>query len=167
MIRNLFKKKEESLKIVELKAYATGKVVKIEDVPDPVFSEKMMGEGIAIIPSEGEIVSPVDGEVIQIFPTKHAVGIKTNNGIEILIHVGLETVLMNGEGFSTHVTAGEKVKTGDLLVKVNLDLVKEKGKDIITPIVITNSDLIDRVEKPISSDIVTAAKQTILKVTAK
>jgi PTS system glucose-specific IIA component len=167
MFKNLFGKKEEVSKTIELKAYATGQLVSIEEVPDQVFAEKMMGEGVAIIPSEGKIVAPVGGEVVRVFPRKHAVVIRAHNGAEILIHIGLETVSMKGEGFTTHVTEGKKVKAGDLLVSVDLDLVKEKAKDIITPLVITNADIIERVEKPISSGNVTASEQIILTVTAK
>lgn len=167
MFKNLFGKKEEVSKRIEIKAYATGKLVKIEEVSDPVFAEKMMGDGIAIIPSEGKIVSPVNGEVIQVFPSKHAIGIKAVNGAEILIHIGLETVSMNGEGFTTHIMEGKKVKAGDLLVTVDLNLMKEKAKDIITPLVITNAPSFESVEKPISSGNVIAAEQTILMVTAK
>lgn len=90
MFKNLFGKKEEPAdKLLEIKSPMNGRYVKIEDIPDPVFSEKMMGEGFGIEPSDGEVVSPVDGEVMQVFPTNHAVGIKAANGIELLIHIGL------------------------------------------------------------------------------
>src|SRR5699024_6953272 len=125
-------------KSIELKAHATGKFVNLEDISDPVFSQKMMGEGMAIEPSEGEIVSPVEGEIVQTFSTKHAIGIKAKNGAEILIHIGLETVSLKGEGFSTYVEQGQKVEAGDLLVTVNLDFLKEKEIDIVTPLVVTN-----------------------------
>lgn len=88
----------------------TGKIVNIEEVPDPTFAQKMMGDGIAIEPTEGVVVSPVDGEIVQFFHTKHAIGIQSEAGAEILIHVGLETVSMNGEGFEGHVNVGDKVK---------------------------------------------------------
>lgn len=167
MFKKLFGKKEEVEKTIELKAYATGKIVKLEDVPDPVFAQLMMGDGIAIEPAEGKIVSPVNGEVIQVFPTKHAIGIKAVNGAEILLHIGLETVSMNGEGFTTHVMEGDKVKAGDMLVTVDLELVKQKAKDIVTPLIITNADSIESVEKPLAAGTVTAAEETILTVTAK
>lgn len=167
MFKNLFSKNKEVPKTIELKAYATGKLVRIEEVPDPVFAEKMMGEGIAIIPSEGKIYSPVDGEVVRVFPKKHAVIVRAGNGAEILIHIGLETVSMKGEGFTTHVTEGKKVKVGDLMVTVDLELVKQKAKDIITPLVITNTDLIECVEKPILTGEVSAKQEIVLTVTAK
>lgn len=112
MFKNLFGKKEEVSKTIELKAYATGRLVSIEEVPDPVFAEKMMGEGVAIIPSEGKIYAPIEGEVVRVFPRKHAVVIQAQNGAEILIHIGLETVSMKGEGFTTHVSEGKKSKQG-------------------------------------------------------
>ncbi|MFP3490142.1 PTS glucose transporter subunit IIA, partial [Staphylococcus sp. SIMBA_130] len=85
-------------------------------VPDPVFSEKMMGDGVAIKPTNGEVVSPVIGEIIQVFPTKHAVGIRAENGAEIFIHIGLETVSLDGEGFTSYVGEGDQVKQGDKLI---------------------------------------------------
>lgn len=144
----------------------TGTVKNIEDVPDPVFSQKMMGDGIAIEPTEGEVVSPVDGEIIQFFHTKHAIGIRSNTGLEILIHVGLETVTMNGEGFTGHVNEGDKVKVGDKLISFDLDLVKEKATSTITPVVITNGDILEFLEKlnePQCTKGVTALIQTKVK----
>lgn len=165
MFKKFFSKNTTIPKTIELKAYVSGTIVKLEDVPDPVFSEKMMGDGIAIEPIEGKIVSPVDGEIIQVFPTKHAIGIKTNNGVEILIHIGLETVAMNGEGFNAHVSQGEKVRVGDSLVTFDLELVKEKAKSTIIPIIITNTDKMEKIEKPILSGKVQAADQVILTAT--
>ncbi len=132
----------------------SGKFVALEEVPDPVFSEKMMGEGVAFDPSEGMIVAPIDAEVIQIFPTKHAIGLKTANNTEILIHIGLETVAMKGEGFETHVEAGNKVKKGDKLISFDLDLIREKAKSTITPMIITNTDSVGNIEKANASSLV-------------
>ncbi|KHE72535.1 PTS glucose transporter subunit IIA [Halobacillus sp. BBL2006] len=137
MFKKLFGNKGKS---VILTAPVSGELVALEEVPDPVFSQKMMGEGIAIDPAKGEVVSPVDGEIVQLFPTKHAVGIKTKSGAEILIHIGLETVAMEGEGFEAFVSQGDKVKAGDKLITFDIDLVKEKAKSTVTPIIITNSD---------------------------
>ncbi|AMA73635.1 MULTISPECIES: PTS glucose transporter subunit IIA [Aneurinibacillus] len=123
-----------------------GEVVRIEEVPDPTFSKKMVGEGVAIIPKEGKVVSPVKGEVVQVFPTKHAVGLRSEKGVELLIHIGLETVFMQGEGFVAYVRAGDKVKVGDPLLEFSIDLVKEKAKSAITPIVIINPDRMDQIE---------------------
>ncbi|PLS16248.1 PTS glucose transporter subunit IIA [Bacillus sp. M6-12] len=140
MFKKLFGKKESEPFAGELAAPLTGKAVQLEDVPDPVFSQKMMGDGIAIDPAEGVVVAPVTGEIVQIFPTKHAVGIKSKDGIEILIHIGLETVAMNGEGFEAHVSQGDTVKKGDKLISFDLDLIREKAKSTVTPIIITNGD---------------------------
>lgn len=96
--------------------------------------------GIAIDPVEGKILSPVEGRIVQIFPTKHAIGIQAKNGVELLIHIGLETVSLNGEGFNIYVSEGEKVKQGDLLVTFNLNFIKANANSSVTPIVITNSN---------------------------
>ncbi|MCM3760359.1 PTS glucose transporter subunit IIA [Alkalihalobacillus oceani] len=125
----------------------TGKLVSIEDVPDPTFSQKMMGDGFAIDPADGSVLAPVSGEIVQVFPTKHAVGIKTAGGAEVLIHIGLETVTMDGEGFEAHVKEGDQVQVGDLLVEFDLNLVKEKAASTLTPVIITNQDQLDSVIK--------------------
>src|SRR5699024_4500259 len=117
----------------------TGKVVPLEEVPDPVFSQKMMGEGIAVDPAEGKVYAPCNGEIMQVAPTKHAVGILAGDGAEILIHVGLDTVNLKGEGFESHVEAGDTVSKGDLLLTFDLELIREKVPSTVTPIVITNS----------------------------
>jgi sugar PTS system EIIA component len=140
VFKKLFGKKEESIKTIQLMSPIQGTAVDLSTVPDPVFSEKMMGDGLAIQPDEGVVVSPVDGEIMQVFPTKHAVGIRAKNGAEILIHIGLETVSLKGEGFETHVKQGDSVKTGDKLVTFDLEVIREKAKSTITPIIITNTD---------------------------
>ncbi|MEZ2718866.1 glucose-specific PTS transporter subunit IIBC [Niallia circulans] len=115
-----------------------GELVPITDVPDAVFAGKMMGDGFAIIPSEGTVVSPVDGKIVNLFPTKHALGILADNGREILIHFGIDTVKLKGEGFETFVTENDQVKQGQPLLKVNLDYIKENATATITPVVFTN-----------------------------
>ncbi|KQL17746.1 glucose-specific PTS transporter subunit IIBC [Cytobacillus solani] len=115
-----------------------GEVMPITEVPDAVFSEKMMGDGFAILPSEGTIVSPVDGKIINLFPTKHAIGILSDSGREILIHIGIDSVKLKGEGFEVSVQENEYVKAGQPLLKVDLDFVKNHTPSIITPIVFTN-----------------------------
>lgn len=115
-----------------------GKVVAITEVPDQVFAEKMMGDGFAIVPTEGMVVSPVDGKIVNLFPTKHAIGILSDNGREILIHVGIDTVNLKGEGFETLVSENARVVKGQPLLKVDLDYIKEHAKSTITPIVFTN-----------------------------
>ena len=118
----------------------TGKAVSLSEVPDPVFAEKVIGDGIAIIPEDGKIVSPVDGEVSSIAETGHAYGFTADNGLEVLVHVGLETVSLKGECFKVYAKAGDKVKAGDLIAEVDLNLLKEKGLNSISPVLIC-SDL--------------------------
>jgi glucose-specific phosphotransferase system IIA component len=127
------------------KVYApmTGKVIPIDEVPDPVFAQKMMGDGVAIVPTEEVVVAPCDGLVIHVFPTKHAVGLLTKEGEEILIHIGLETVNLKGKGFEAFVKENEAVKQGQELIKVNLKYVKKYAKSLVTPIVITNMDKVN------------------------
>ncbi|MGX4601178.1 PTS sugar transporter subunit IIA [Faecalimicrobium sp. JNUCC 81] len=116
-----------------------GEVVSIKEVNDPTFSEEILGKGIAIKPSNGRVVAPVDGEVTIMFKTKHALSLVSEDGVEILIHVGLETVNLKGEHFKSHVDVGDKVEAGDLLVEFNIDKIKEAGYDITTPVVVCNT----------------------------
>ncbi|UAL48964.1 PTS glucose transporter subunit IIA [Sutcliffiella horikoshii] len=156
MFKKLFGMKETTQTPTEETVLAplSGRVAELSEVPDPTFSQKMMGDGLAIVPTEGEVVSPVDGEIVQFFHTKHAIGIRSLSGAEILIHVGLETVSMNGEGFEGHVKEGDKVKAGDKLITFNIDLIKEKAADIITPIVITNGENVESLDKKSMADAV-------------
>ena len=114
----------------------TGEAVGLEQVPDPVFAQKIVGDGMAVIPSEGNIVSPVEGEVISVADTRHAFGLRTAEGLELLIHVGLETVHLNGECFQVFVKPGDKVKAGDLMAEVDLAYLKERGINPITPVLV-------------------------------
>ena len=133
---NFLKKKDKKHL---LGAPAAGKAVSIKEVSDPTFSEEILGKGVAVIPSEGKIYAPADGEIGMVFDTLHAVSMTTDYGAEVLIHVGLDTVKMNGEGFEGYVKAGDKVKKGDLLLTVDLEKVKAAGYDIITPMLICNT----------------------------
>lgn len=120
-------------------AFANGKTVAIEDVPDEVFATKMMGDGIAIIPLCGKIYAPVSGTIKMVMETsKHAVGIVNEDGIELLIHVGLDTVNLEGQGFNTHVQVGDRVKPGDLLISYDKDYLNNKGINDITMLVLTD-----------------------------
>jgi|SRR5699024_3764383 len=135
MLKSLFKKKKST----NLYAPLSGEVVNIEDVPDSVFNQKMMGEGIAIKPETNEVIAPFDGEIIQLFETSHAIGLKDNHGNEVLIHIGLDTVELKGEGFTAMVKQGDKVTKGQVLISLDLDNLNKNAKDMITPIVVTNS----------------------------
>ncbi|MDQ0232557.1 PTS sugar transporter subunit IIA [Metabacillus malikii] len=136
MLGSLFNKKKEIILVAPL----TGKVVLLEDVPDQVFSQKMMGDGVAIIPTDNELVAPFDGEVVDVFPTKHAITLRSKEGLEILIHMGLDTVNLNGEGFTVHVNGGDKIKSGQSLANYDIQHVANAGLNVITPIIIMNQD---------------------------
>ena len=117
-----------------------GKAVALTEVPDPTFSEKILGDGFAVIPSEGKIYAPADGEVTVVFDTLHAITMTTDQGAELLIHIGMDTVALKGEGYTPKVEAGASVKKGDLLMEFDMDFIKEKGYSCVTPMIITNMD---------------------------
>lgn len=123
-----------------LKSPLSGKVLPLSDVPDKVFFSGAMGKGLAIDPEKGELIAPADGEITTIFPTGHAVGLTTKDGIEILMHIGMDTVELEGQGFETFVKQGDQVKAGDLLVRFDIEAIKAAGYSVITPIVITNTE---------------------------
>ncbi|WP_186431611.1 glucose PTS transporter subunit IIA [Clostridium sp. BSD9I1] len=115
-----------------------GEIVQLEKVPDEAFSQKILGDGFAVIPSGNKVYAPASGEITVLFPTKHAVAITTEEGLEILVHIGIDTVNLNGEGFTAHVEQGDKVKKGDLLVSFDDEFIQKNAKSLITPVVITN-----------------------------
>ena len=129
----------------EVYSVADGQVVALEQVKDPVFAQKMMGDGFAVEPANGNIVSPVSGTVSSIFPTKHALGLVTEAGLEVLVHIGLDTVSLEGKPFTVHVAEGQKVAAGDLLVIADLDAIREAGRETSTIVVFTNADAIQSV----------------------
>lgn len=131
--------------VIPLVAPLTGKTLPLEEVPDKVFSEKMMGDGVAIQPSDGTVKSPIDGEIVSVFGTKHAITLRSDDGVELLIHMGLETVNLNGEGFDIKVSEGDKVSKGDLLAVMDKDLLEDKGYNTITPLIILNGDQFETV----------------------
>lgn len=130
-----FKKKE-----VEIVSPMKGQLISIKDVPDATFSEEMVGKGLAILPEENEIYSPVAGKITTVFITGHAVGITTKEGIDLLIHIGMDTVNLKGEGFEVKVKDGDHIKAGDLLIVADFDKLKEKGYSLETPVIICNPD---------------------------
>ena len=109
------------------------------ETKDEAFSGELLGKGVAVDPTEGTVVAPCDGTVTMLFPTKHAIGIVTENGAELLIHLGLDTVKLEGEHFTAHIAQGDKVKKGQLMVTVDLDAVKAAGYSMVTPIIVTNT----------------------------
>lgn len=132
----LFKKKKKEHM---LGAPVKGRAVPVAEVNDPTFSQGLLGDGVAVIPEEGKIYAPEDGTIGMVFDTLHAVSMTTEYGAEILIHVGLDTVKLKGEGFEGHVKSGDKVKKGQLLLTADLEKIKEAGYDIITPMLICNT----------------------------
>jgi PTS system D-glucosamine-specific IIC component len=116
----------------------TGKLLAITEVPDAVFSQKMMGDGFAVEPEEGKVYSPVSGKIVSVFPTKHAITMLADEGHELLIHFGMDTVALKGEGFTIHVKDGDHVGPEDLLMSVDLDAVGPKVPSLITPIIFMN-----------------------------
>ncbi len=122
----------------------TGKVLAMQDIPDPVFSQKTMGDGCGIELTDGKIIAPFDAKVTAAFFTGHAFGLKSEeDGTEILLHIGIDTVEMEGEGFDTNIKVGDTVKQGDVLVTVDLDAVQESGKSLISPIVFIDNNKVE------------------------
>lgn len=146
----------------EVYSVADGQVVALEQVEDPVFVQKMMGDGFAVEPANGNIVSPVTGTVSSIFPTKHALGLVTDSGLEVLVHIGLDTVSLEGKPFTVHVSEGQKVVAGDLLVTADLDAIREAGRKTSTVVVFTNGDVLKSVKLEQTGSL--AAKTAVAKV---
>jgi len=128
-----------------------GKIIPVTEVSDPTFGQEIVGKGIAIIPSRGRVVSPVNGTISMVFETKHALTIISDKGAEILIHIGLETVKLKGQYFTTYVESGQKVAVGDLLVEFDLEGIKQAGYDSVTPMVICNTDAYTEIKTTISN----------------
>lgn len=148
--------KSEKLNNNHIYAPMTGKVVPITEVPDPTFAEGMLGNGVAIIPAEGKIYAPCDATVETMFSTGHAVALSTAGGAELLIHVGLETVGLNGAPFTIHVADGDQVKKGQLLFEADLDAIQAAGLPIITPVVVCNSDDFPTFDTTVDRDVTNA-----------
>ena len=130
-----------------------GKVVPLNEVPDETFASEILGKGIAIVPEEGKVFAPFDGEVISVFDTLHAYGLRSDDGVEVLIHIGLETVRLEGKGFTSYVKQGDKISRGDLLVEMDLDVIQKEGYETITPIVFSNSDQMEMIEYTKNSEV--------------
>lgn len=162
----LFKKKKEenqdnSLRLV---APVNCKSLPLSEVPDPVFAQKMAGDGLAMDPDDDIIVAPADGELTLVFNTKHAFAMTLDNGIELLVHIGIETVSLNGEGFEQLAEAGTKVKAGTPIIKVDREFVKSKNLPLITPVLITNPDILKSIT-PVENVNTVAGETTILEYT--
>ncbi|RJG49103.1 PTS glucose transporter subunit IIA [Motilimonas pumila] len=148
---------------IELCAPLSGEIVPIEDVPDVVFAEKIVGDGIAIKPNGDKMVAPCDGTIGKIFETNHAFSIESDSGLELFVHFGIDTVELKGEGFTRVAQEGQAVKKGDTIIEFDLALLEEKAKSTLTPVVISNMDEIKELHK--LSGAVTLAESPILRVT--
>lgn len=147
---DFFKKKDKG---IEIGSPVKGKAVPISKVSDPTFGEEILGKGVAIQPEEGKIYAPADGTIEMLFDTKHAVSMTTTEGVELLVHIGLDTVALKGEHFTAHKGNGDAVKKGDLLISVDLEAVKAAGYDVITPVVVCNTSDYQAVEAVTGSDV--------------
>ncbi|MFZ2504925.1 MAG: PTS glucose transporter subunit IIA, partial [Trichococcus flocculiformis] len=130
---------EKATVATTLRSPIAGTAIPLTQVDDAAFASEALGKGVAIEPAVGEVVSPINGKVVMVFDTKHAIGLESNEGVEILIHIGLDTVNLKGEGFTTHVKAGDLVEIGDKLVDFDIDFIKASGYKTTTPMVITNT----------------------------
>lgn len=155
---DLFKKKKENIA-----APLAGEITKLDSVPDDAFAQKMLGDGFAIIPADNVIKAPCAGEIVQIFSTGHAVGIETEKGLEVLVHIGIDTVKLEGEGFTKLVENGDQVELGTPLIEIDLDFLKENAPSISTPVIITNMEKVKELE--IIKEGKVKAGDEILKVT--
>lgn len=143
----LDKDQEKTQAIAEdLLAVADGHVISITDVKDPVFAQKMIGDGFACIPDNGSVYSPVSGTITTVFPTKHAYGITTDQGLEVLIHIGIDTVSLKEDAFVTNLKSGDAIKAGDLIASVDLDILKKEEKDPSVIVIIPNSQDVSEVQ---------------------
>ena len=147
---DFLKKKDKG---IEIGSPVKGKAVPISKVSDPTFGEEILGKGVAIQPEEGKIYAPADGTIEMLFDTKHAVSMTTTEGVELLVHIGLDTVALKGEHFTAHKGNGDAVKKGDLLISVDLEAVKAAGYDVITPMVVCNTSDYQTVEAVTGSDV--------------
>lgn len=149
-------------KAVEVAIYAplSGEIVNIEDVPDVVFSEKIVGDGVAIRPTGNKIVAPVDGVIGKIFETNHAFSMESKEGVELFVHFGIDTVELKGEGFTRVAQEGQSVKRGDTVIEFDLELLESKAKSVLTPVVISNMDEITSLDKKVGE--VVAGESVVL-----
>ena len=153
----------KSVTAYELGSPAKGKAVPLSEVNDPTFADEILGQGAAVIPEEGRICAPADGTVGMMFETKHAVSLTTEYGAEILVHVGLDTVELKGKFYEAHVKAGDVVKKGDLLISFDIGEVKAAGYDVITPVLVCNTDDYSSVEAVTGNNV--AVGDTIVNIT--
>lgn len=136
----MFFKRKKKNEAVEVKAFFQGTAFPLEQVKDPLFADKVMGDGVAIEPQDGTLYAPVSGTVATIFDTKHAIGYKLDNGADVLMHIGMDTVELEGKGFDLDISVGDKVQAGQLIGKIDLSYIKSQGKEVTTPVLLTTMD---------------------------
>ncbi|WP_026885887.1 PTS sugar transporter subunit IIA [Clostridium beijerinckii] len=159
---NFFKKNsKDSNKEAKLVAPITGKTIDLSKVPDKVFAEKMAGDGLAIDTTGDIVVAPADGTLTLVFNTKHAFAITLDNGAELLVHIGIDTVSLNGEGFEQLAEAGTKVKAGTPIIKIDRDFILGKGFSLITPVLVTNMDIVKDLNSHVNKDVVAGEDEVI------
>jgi len=159
MFKIFNKKQKTDLKIV---APVTGKAIDLSMVPDPVFAQKMAGDGVAIDLSGETIVAPADGTLTLVFKTKHAFALTLDNGIELLVHIGIDTVSLNGEGFEQLVPEGNIVKAGTPIIKIDKAFILEKGFSLITPVLVTNPDIVSELVISIDKNVTAGEDEVIV-----
>ncbi|MBS6008299.1 MAG: PTS glucose transporter subunit IIA [Haemophilus parahaemolyticus] len=162
-LSKLFGSKQKEAKEIQIIAPLSGEIVNIEDVPDVVFSEKIVGDGVAIRPTGDTIVAPVNGTIGKIFETNHAFSIESEDGVELFVHFGIDTVELKGEGFTRIAEEGQNVKVGEPIIKFDLVTLEAKAKSVLTPVVISNMDEIANLEKRSGS--VVAGETVVLTLT--
>ncbi|HIP76519.1 MAG TPA: PTS glucose transporter subunit IIA [Psychromonas hadalis] len=159
---DIFKGKKEEVATIDILAPITGEIIAIEDVPDVVFAEKIVGDGIAIRPTGNKMVAPCDGEIGKIFETNHAFSLESDTGVELFVHFGIDTVELKGQGFTRIASEGQKVKAGDTIIEFDLEYLTANAKSILTPVVISNMDELKELQK--MSGNVTVGADPVLKI---
>ncbi|KKA46263.1 MULTISPECIES: PTS glucose transporter subunit IIA [Salinivibrio] len=162
-LKKLVSEDSNDASAIEIIAPLSGEIVNIEDVPDVVFAEKIVGDGVAIKPSGDKMVAPVNGTIGKIFETNHAFSIESDDGVELFVHFGIDTVELKGEGFKRIAEEGQTVKAGDTVIEFDLGMLEEKAKSTLTPVVISNMDEIKELTK--LSGAVTVGETSVLRVT--
>ena len=157
-----FGKKKKTISVI---APMTGKAVPLDQVPDPALSQKIIGDGIAIEPNEGLLIAPFDGHVVHLIDTLHSLVLSHESGLEILVHIGVNTVSLQGKPFKTYVKTGDKVKKGDKLIEFDMDMIKAEGLPVITPIIVANGDVVSNLK--VHEGAVTAGTGVLMEVTVK
>jgi sugar PTS system EIIA component len=164
MLGSLFSRNKQQE--VTLLAPLSGTIVPLSEVPDPVFAQQIVGDGVAILPTEGLLLSPVDGWVSHLFPTHHAIGLSTKSGLEILIHIGIDTVKLQGQGFTPFVAVGEPINAGDKLIQFDTEVLQKAGCSIVTPIIIANGNQVTE-KHIVAKTHVLAGREPIMTVVLK